>query len=301
MASTSIARQYGCGIAFLVFHALTVPAGIESEVASDAYPKESIISRADSISSSLPYVEAAVNENLCDMQRYLADKAHMDKNDRIREARARAGFSSAAEAARRLNMSYGTYSSHENGLRGVKEQDLVRYARAFGVTVEWLRTGADVKYEGRSAVHCIGEAGTLNNGQVQMYGDEDPDKVLLVSAMINAPCSYLYVRGKELRGIADQSSAIICSSKFSFERIHTGDLCLCMLEDGRILIKKVYDNGDGKTYDLEAPLSDTMRSVSVSGFAPVYMIITPNAYQLIVESNHRLAASFDDATKQAAR
>ncbi len=62
-------------------------------------------------------------------------------SDRLRDARISKGFEKASDAAERFGWTYSTYAGHENGHRGIKPPDLQKYARAFGVTVEWLMTG----------------------------------------------------------------------------------------------------------------------------------------------------------------
>ena len=64
-----------------------------------------------------------------------------DMAERLREARAKV-FPSAAAAAEALGMKPGTIRAHENGQNGIGYEDLVRYARRYGVQVLWLITGA---------------------------------------------------------------------------------------------------------------------------------------------------------------
>lgn len=40
-----------------------------------------------------------------------------------------------------MSISYGTYAGHENGSRGIKRQDIVRYAVFFKVQPNWLEFG----------------------------------------------------------------------------------------------------------------------------------------------------------------
>ena len=67
----------------------------------------------------------------------------MKNNDseRLRHARESAGFTTAAEAARRFGWKEPTYHSHENSSRGFPKGKAVTYAKAFKVDVEWLLTG----------------------------------------------------------------------------------------------------------------------------------------------------------------
>ena len=60
--------------------------------------------------------------------------------ERLREARKRAGFTSAVEAAASLGVAYPTYMHHENGTRGFTRH-AAHYARRFRVSLDWLLSG----------------------------------------------------------------------------------------------------------------------------------------------------------------
>jgi len=62
-------------------------------------------------------------------------------SERLREARARAGYRTAKAASERLATPYPTYASHENGSRSYEPSDAARYGRAFNVRPEWLLFG----------------------------------------------------------------------------------------------------------------------------------------------------------------
>lgn len=61
-----------------------------------------------------------------------------DPHERLRSARTKAGFKEAAEAARAYGWNEVTYTSHENGTRGLRPAVAARYAKAFRVSPEWL-------------------------------------------------------------------------------------------------------------------------------------------------------------------
>lgn len=67
---------------------------------------------------------------------------HEKRSNRLRVAREKAGYDSAAAAAIALGKKVSTYTSHENGTRGFKETTGRVYADAFGVSVSWLMLGA---------------------------------------------------------------------------------------------------------------------------------------------------------------
>jgi phage repressor protein C with HTH and peptisase S24 domain len=61
-------------------------------------------------------------------------------HQRLRRAREQAGFPRASEAARAMGIEEPTYLGHENGSRGLSRA-AARYARFFGVSLDWLIDG----------------------------------------------------------------------------------------------------------------------------------------------------------------
>lgn len=82
----------------------------------------------------------------------------MERFERLKFARLRCGFRSASAAAAYLSIPYGTYSGHENGSRGIKEIDLLRYASAFKVSPSWLAFGVNAK---KQKINVYSRAGSL--------------------------------------------------------------------------------------------------------------------------------------------
>lgn len=63
-----------------------------------------------------------------------------DAHTRLKESREKAGFSTAAEAARALGLPEPTYASYENNYRGFARHAPM-LARRFGVSIDWLLNG----------------------------------------------------------------------------------------------------------------------------------------------------------------
>ncbi len=61
--------------------------------------------------------------------------------DRLRKARADAGYSSVKDASEALGVGYPTYAAHENASRGIRPDAAERYARKFKVSSSWLLFG----------------------------------------------------------------------------------------------------------------------------------------------------------------
>lgn len=62
-------------------------------------------------------------------------------NERLIFARERAGYATAADAARALGVKEPTYYAHENGTSGIRTPVAEKYARKFKVPLIWLLTG----------------------------------------------------------------------------------------------------------------------------------------------------------------
>ncbi|MDF1626997.1 MAG: XRE family transcriptional regulator [Parvibaculaceae bacterium] len=65
----------------------------------------------------------------------------MEIHDRLRDARTRANYDSAAAAAEAMGVNYYTYIQHENGTRGITRKTAERYAKFYRVDLTWLLTG----------------------------------------------------------------------------------------------------------------------------------------------------------------
>jgi hypothetical protein len=71
------------------------------------------------------------------------DKMPSSPGDRLREARERVGFSSAAAAAKAIGVPIATYTGHEANHRGFPAKKAALYAKEFHVSVNWLLFGED--------------------------------------------------------------------------------------------------------------------------------------------------------------
>ncbi|MEM8581221.1 MAG: hypothetical protein AAGF50_08510 [Pseudomonadota bacterium] len=87
----------------------------------------------------------------------------MKMNDRLKLARQRAGFATAAEAANAFGWKYPTYAGHENSTRGFRVETGRQYATAFRVNEAWLMLGR-------------GEMASIANGQLNYIDMSFSDK-----------------------------------------------------------------------------------------------------------------------------
>lgn len=68
-----------------------------------------------------------------------------ESNDRLRQARIAARFTSARKAALRFGWKPSTYSSHENGQTPVPIEAAFRYGHKLGVSAIWILFGIGPK------------------------------------------------------------------------------------------------------------------------------------------------------------
>lgn len=84
----------------------------------------------------------ASTERKCLSHQFVRHLKNMtNRNERLKEAREKAGFTSASDAARAMDMPIATYVQHENGRRGFPVDRAPQYARRFKVSEEWLLYG----------------------------------------------------------------------------------------------------------------------------------------------------------------
>ena len=91
-----------------------------------------------------------------------------ESNDRLRQARKEAGYTSAAEFARAHRLSEETYRSHEKGRRGLTVSAAKQYGRILGVSQAWLLTGmGEMKSGEPEGVRPVDVSGIMVRGFVQ--------------------------------------------------------------------------------------------------------------------------------------
>lgn len=186
----------------------------------------------------------------------------MEPKDRLEQARKKAGYETASDAARAYGWTEPTYLSHENGARGIRPAVAKQYAKAFKVPAEWLLYGEhktrQVAGDGPRAVPLVGYVGA--GAEARFFGDQG--HLDEVNAPDNAADETVAV---EVRG--DSLGALFDRWLVFYDDVHRpvtsdqiGRLCVVGLPDGRILVKKIQKSRGKGLYHLlsntEAPILD---------------------------------------------
>lgn len=166
-----------------------------------------------------------------------------DPNDRLRHARAKAGYSEAAQAARAFGWNEATYTSHENGTRGLRPAVAARYAKAFKVTPEYLlydRTKGTPGPSPQDRPRSVELVGYVGAGS-EAYFFSDQGELDQVAAPDNATEDTVAVeiRGESLGSFFDRWLVYYDQVRRPVTPDLIGKLCVVGLEDGRILVKKI--------------------------------------------------------------
>ncbi len=201
--------------------------------------------------------------------------------ERLRQARSNAGFKSPREAAQRFGWNENTYKSREGGIRGIPDQEQVRrYARAFRVPFLWLLTGQGELVDTAPTVAIVGKIGANAQPDAIAFAHEGGGYAFDYSAPVPPNFSEgtraLEVEGDSMRNIARDGWLIYYDDDEVQEPPGDnlfGELCICWLEDDRVLFKELQPGmGDG-FYDLESSNAPTIRDVVVRKAARVTSIV----------------------------
>jgi hypothetical protein len=195
-----------------------------------------------------------------------------ESNDRLKDARVRAGFTSARKAAIRFGWKESTYASHENGQTAVPVEAAREYARAFKTSAAWILTGEGAAEP--AGVPIVGIAGASADGAISYEFDVGELGEAPMPPGGNARTVSVEVRGESLRGVAEDGWLVYYDDRREpLTDDIMGELCVVGLEDGRTLIKTPYRGRAPGLFDLESTNAPTLRDVGVRWAALVTAIV----------------------------
>ncbi len=212
----------------------------------------------------------------------------MDKHDRLKKARIDAGFRSAAAAAERVGVPYGTYSGHENGGRGIKDDELKLYAKAFKASLAWLATG-----EGEQGINnavgvkgLIGVGGSIETGSEQLDAEGNIFEVL-VPVPVPQGAFALQVKGDSMWPRYDPEDIIVCSKPSNDLLRLIGWEAVVTTPEGNRYLKRLVQGSAPGLFTLESHNAAPLRDVPVSWASDVYAVVRAPHWQRLAETSLR--------------
>lgn len=200
----------------------------------------------------------------------------MEPSDRLRQARAKANFEKATDAARAYGWNEVTYTSHENGARGLRPAVAEKYAKAFRVPAEWLLYG-----KGKAAQKAAGPTrtvplvGYVGAGAQTHYTDGTGGEFDEVPAPEGATESSVAVeiRGESLGSFFDRWIVHYDDVRRPVSSDIVGPLCVVGLVDGRVLIKKIKRSKTRGLFHLLSQTEDPILDVEIEWAAKVKSMV----------------------------
>ncbi|MGP0092301.1 MAG: hypothetical protein ACLPKB_20425 [Xanthobacteraceae bacterium] len=198
--------------------------------------------------------------------------AQADTNSRLRQARQRAGFTSARSAALRFGWIPSTYASHENGQTPVPTRLAPTYARAFKVSAAWLLTGEGPR-ESRTTIMVLGFIGagaeiTPAESQVPPHGLAE---IELAFALPENAVAF-EVQSASLWPRYEPGDIILCWN----EQHAPGDLVgreAIAIVDGRRYLRRPFAGVRKGTFDLETFNAEPIRGARISSVREVFAVV----------------------------
>jgi phage repressor protein C with HTH and peptisase S24 domain len=146
----------------------------------------------------------------------------MTQADRLKDARVRAGYETAKQAAEALGVPVTTYVSHENGQRGYPASKAHKYAKFFRVSPEWLLFGKGDRAQNGDLpeltpvvpsrlVKIIGVVQAGMWAEIVDYGNDVGEIPVFLPKYASANLFALTVRGTSMnRVFPDGTTVIVC-------------------------------------------------------------------------------------------
>lgn len=163
----------------------------------------------------------------------------MEMHERLRQAREKAGYRDASEAARAFGWTVPTYISHENGTRGLRPDVAKKYAKSFRVPSQWLLYG-----EGRNAQDAVSTTkrvvplvGKVSAGARMYFADHGHLDEVPAPPGASDTTVAVEVDGDSLGPAFNHWLVFYDDVHRPVREELIGKLCVVGLDDGRVLIK----------------------------------------------------------------
>jgi len=183
--------------------------------------------------------------------------------DRLKKARIAAGYATATEAAHAMGMKPPTYLGHENGTTGLRRTAAIRYAKFFGLSLDWLLTGTGDSRGKGGLVPVVGYVGP--GGHVYFYDSSskgrNPEHVSPPPDDINAHA--LRISGDSMQPLREGWLLFYGEETDGVPRDCVGQICIVQVQHGPVLVRTVSRGSPKNHWRLSAWNASTSEDVKV--------------------------------------
>jgi phage repressor protein C with HTH and peptisase S24 domain len=192
-------------------------------------------------------------------------------HERLQLAREKAGYATAADAARAMGVPLPTYTHHENGTSGLSRAG-ARYARFYRVSLDWLLAGRGAMQSSAGAIPIMGIA---TAGSAAIPSAEDEAHAALGFATLPDPDEVFAQRvdGDSMWPRFLHGETIICGRAAQRPDRLIGRYALVQLPDGRRMIKMLARGGRPGRYTLESHNAPPEHDIEVLAAWPYLMTL----------------------------
>lgn len=212
-----------------------------------------------------------------------------DVGDRLKQARIRAKFTSAAAAARKLGQKPSTYSSHENGQTEPSRDDVRWYAKTFKASAAWISFG-EGSIDDHNLVPLMGKIGA--------GGDIDPDyeqvpegglDEIELPVNVGVDAIVFEVSGASMRPKYENGTLIVCTKSGRDPEGLIGLEVAVRTADNKRYLKTLKLGRRRGTYVLESFNDDPIVDVRLLWVGEILAIIPANRRVAMMKPKRRAA------------
>lgn len=187
----------------------------------------------------------------------------MEPGERLAKSRAGAGYPSARRAAEAMGANYNTYAQHENLTRPIPRDAAIRYSKFFRVSLEWLLTGRGTSKPVRTQVPIVCYVGA--GAEVFAIDDNAQGNGL---EQVDAPigmedCVGAIIEGNSMFPLRNGWLIFWERDQAGVPEECVGQLCVCQVKDGPLLVKDLRKGSKRGLYRLESWNAETREDVEL--------------------------------------
>jgi phage repressor protein C with HTH and peptisase S24 domain len=219
-------------------------------------------------------------------KRRASDEVKSEQAERLLEAREARGFSDAKAAATFFGWNYTTYSQHERDERGLKDDAVERYSKAYRVTPAWLKFGHGSRDVGNEVIVMgrIGAGAEITPDSEQVGPDglyEIESSVPLADGMIG----FEVVGDSMWPRYSDGDVLVVPRDGTPIDTIADGDEAAVKTSEGKRLVKRL--RREGGKWTLESHNADPIRGQTLEWVSEVAQVIRRRQWRRL---NGKIAA-----------